>query len=58
MITLNKAQRHALYRKWMQDDQKMSYLEFRRTVQMGCDCALVFWSGMWLGIGHDGYTRS
>jgi hypothetical protein len=58
MIYLNKAQRAALFRKWQQDSQGMSYRQFRATVQSGWDCAMVQWCGMWLGIELDGYTHS
>jgi hypothetical protein len=58
MIYLNKAQRAALFRKWRQDGQGMSYRQFRATVQTGFDCIIVQWCGMWLGIGLDGYTHS
>lgn len=57
-MTINKAQRKALHRKWVQNDQGMTYLQFRRTVQAGWDCIMVQWSGMWLGIESDGYTHS
>ena len=36
----------------------MTYREFRKTVQHGYDCAMVFWGTMWLGIEKDGYTHS
>ena len=36
----------------------ISYREFRRTVQPGCNCIMVFWAGMWLGIETDGYVHS
>ena len=55
---LNKAQQVALLRKWKQDNQGLSYLQFRRTVGFGYDCAMVQWCGMWLGIELDGYTHS
>jgi hypothetical protein len=58
MIYLNKAQRAALFRKWRQDGQGMSYRQFRATVQTGFDCIMVQWCGMWLGIELDGYTHS
>lgn len=58
MSILNKAQRKALHRKWVQNDQGLSYLEFRRTVSAGFDCVMVRWCGMWLGIETDGYTHS
>ena len=57
---LTRAQREALYRKWRQDSQGMSYREFRRDAfnneLMGC--VLVQWCGMVLGIEPDGYTHS
>ncbi len=58
MVRLNKAQRQSLLRKWLQDNQSLSYLQFRRTVQPGWDCVMVKWCGMWLGIERDGYTHS
>ncbi len=58
MVQLNKAQRQSLLRKWLQDNQNLSYLQFRRTVQPGWDCVMVKWCGMWLGIERDGYTHS
>ena len=54
----NKAQRIAIYRKWKQDNQGMTYREFRKTVQQGYDCLMVQWCGIWLGIESDGYTHS
>jgi hypothetical protein len=54
----NKAQRASIYRKWQQNNQGMTYREFRKTVQQGFDCLMVQWSGMWLGIESDGYTHS
>ena len=36
----------------------MTYREFRRTVHLGCDCIMVPWCNMWLGIEPDGYTHS
>jgi len=54
----NKQQQQAIYRKWSQNDQGMTYREFRRTVQQGFDCLMVPWSGMWLGIETDGHTHS
>ena len=60
-MTLNKEQRIALYKKWIQNNQGMTYMQFRRTV-LPClgydDVAIVEWSGMWLGIETDGYTHS
>ena len=57
-MILNRKQRVALHRKWLQENQGMSYMQFRRTVQHGYDCVMVQWSGMWLGIELDGYTHS
>ncbi len=54
----NKSQRIAIYRKWQQDNQDMTYREFRKTVQQGYDCLMVQWCGTWLGIESDGYTHS
>jgi len=58
MNKLNKKQQTALYRKWLRDNLGKTYLQFRRTVQFGFDCAMVQWCGMWLGIEKDGYTHS
>jgi hypothetical protein len=58
MKTLTPAQRTALHRKWAQDDQGLTYLQFRRTAQAGWGCVMVRWSGMWLGVEPDGYTHS
>lgn len=57
---MTKDQQRALLRKWQQDAQGMTYLQFRRTVQFAfySDCAMVQWCGMWLGIERDGYTHS
>jgi hypothetical protein len=57
-MKLTKAQRASLKRKWVQDSQGMSYLQFRRTVVQAIDCIMVKWCGMWLGIETDGYTHS
>jgi hypothetical protein len=57
-MKLTKQQRASLKRKWTQDNQGMTYLAFRRTVQQGWDCIMVQWCGMWLGIETDGYTHS
>ena len=57
-MTINKAQRKALHLKWTQNNQGISYLQFRRTVESGWACVMVQWSGMWLGIELDGYTHS
>jgi len=59
-MTINRAQRVALHRKWMQNDNGMSYRKFRRTIVpcIGGNFFMVQWSGMWLGIEDDGYTHS
>ena len=60
-MKLNKAQQKSLHIKWLQDNQGLSYLQFRRTVESGLgmdDCSMVKWCGMWLGIETDGYTHS
>ena len=54
----NKQQQQAILRKWQQNNQGLTYREFRRTVQQGFDCLMVPWSGMWLGIETDGHTHS
>lgn len=60
MTKLNKKQQQSLLRKWNQDNNDMTYLQFRRTVvaAVGMDCAMVQWSHMWIGIELDGYTHS
>ena len=57
-MKLSKAQCKALHRKWTHNDQGLTYLQFRRTVKPGFDCAMVQWCNMWLGIELDGYTHS
>jgi hypothetical protein len=59
-MQLNELQEKALLRKWEQDNQGMTYQQFRNTVQscLSDDCVMVQWSGMWLGIETDGYTHS
>lgn len=60
MTKTNKAQRKAIHRKWVQNNQGMTYRAFRKTVVsvFPFDCLMVQWSGMWLGIESDGYTHS
>ena len=57
-MKINKAQQKAIYRKWLQNNQGMTYRQFRATAQSGYDCIMIHWSGMWLGIEDDGYTHS
>jgi hypothetical protein len=64
MVRLNRAQRVALKRVYDRaeirnpDGSKETYRQFRKTVQGGFDCVMVYWFGMWLGIEQDGYTHS
>jgi len=57
---ITKEQQQAIKRKYTQNNQGLTYLQFRRTVQYGYGygCLMVRWSGMWLGIEKDGYTHS
>jgi len=51
----------AVFRKWKQDDQGLTWAEFAKTVQPTFhmnDAITVKWSGMWLAIETDGYTHS
>jgi len=57
-MVLTRLQREALLKVWLRDNQRLTYKGFRRTVQRGSDCVMVFWCGMWLGIEPDGYTHS
>ncbi len=62
MVYLNKAQRKALYRKYVTTLQatasrQHTYREFRNTVQPGWDCVMVPFAGGWLGIEKDGYCH-
>ena len=57
-MILTRKQREALHRKWCQSNQGMTYRQFRKCVFHGPGCAMVAWSGMWLGIETDGYTHS
>ena len=58
MITLTRPQRRALYRKWRENDQGMTYRQFRRTVTPGWDYVAVAWCGMYVGIEKDGYAHT
>ena len=58
-MRLNKDQLISLHRKYQQSpDGSESFLQFRRRVVPGYDCAMIQWCGMWLGIELDGYTHS
>lgn len=58
---ITKEQQRSLLRKWQQNDQGLTYREFRKTVTpyFGDDsCVLVPWCGMWVGIEKDGYSHT
>ena len=57
-MKINKLQQKALLRKWQQNHDDKTYLQFRRSVKHGFDCIMVNWCHMWLGIETDGYTHS
>lgn len=52
-------QKMALFRKWKQDDQGMSWCDFAKSAGISMDgCVMVRWCGIWLGIEKDGHTHS
>jgi len=55
---ITKEQQIAIKRKYNQDNQGLTYLQFRRSVQHGYGCLMLHWCNMWLGIEPDGYTHS
>jgi hypothetical protein len=58
---ITKVQQQSLLRKWKQNDQGLTYRQFRKTVQecFGNDSYIVVpWCGMVLGIETDGHTHS
>ena len=59
-MKITDAQKRAIKRKYDHNDQGMTYLQFRRSVQKACydNCLMVQWCGMWLGIEEDGTTHS
>lgn len=57
-MILTKQQRTALKRIYLRDIKNISYLAFRRTVQLGYDCIMINTGSIWLGIESDGYTHS
>ncbi len=60
-MKLTKPQQQKLLHLWQRENQNKSYLQFRRTVspELGYpDVAMVWWSGMWLGIETDGRSNS
>lgn len=59
--TTTRPQREALARKWRQQCEGRTFLQFRRAVQPvpylnGAIC--VRWCGMWLCIERDGCTHT
>lgn len=40
------------------DQQPMTFEEFAKHAELGSDCIMVPWCGMWLGIEKNGYTHS
>ena len=54
----NRKQYQAIHRKWVINNQGLTYRQFRRTAVLGWGCLMIEWSGMWLGIEPDGYTHS
>lgn len=57
-MKLTKDQQRSLLRKWKQDDQGLTYLQFRRTVMDYGDFVMVCWCGMYLGVEACGYCHS
>lgn len=60
-MRITKQQAQSLYNKWVQNDQGVSYLVFRRSAEptFGYDDAIVVkWCGMWLCIETDGYCHT
>ena len=60
-MRITKQQAQSLHNKWVQNDQGVSYLVFRRSVEptFGCDDAIVVkWCDMWLCIETDGYCHT
>lgn len=69
MVKTTRAQRQAIYRKWLQCPSPlprthelhstMTYRQFRKSVIQGdYGCVLVQWCGMWVGIETDGYAHT
>jgi hypothetical protein len=58
---ITEQQMDALTRKWNQDAQGISLIDFIKSAvpTFGCDGAIaVRWCGMWLCIERDGYCHS
>jgi hypothetical protein len=62
MITINRAQRCALYKLYQKDpDHKPTYRRFRSYVQLPPyqdGSIMIFWCGMWVCIELDGYAHT
>ncbi len=61
MFPITREQRRAIYLKWRQADQGLSYRAFRMSAipVVAADGAIALpWCGMWLCIEADGYTHS
>jgi len=61
MVRTTKEQRQAIYRKWRQDSQTMTYRQFRQTAQSTFfmdDAIVIPWCAMWLAIERDGHTHT
>tara|TARA_R100001377_G_C3131971_1_gene89675 strand:- start:122 stop:304 length:183 start_codon:yes stop_codon:yes gene_type:complete len=60
MVEINELQEKSLLRKWEQDNQSMTYEQFKGTVAryIGGDCVVVWHNGTLFGIETDGYTHS
>jgi hypothetical protein len=61
MTKTTRAQREAVFRKWVQHPNGLTYRQMRATARptWGMDNAIVLpWCGMWLAIEQDGYTHS
>lgn len=58
-MVITKAQRKAIAKLYARMEVKPgTYRDFRKTVQYGHDCLMVYWCNMWIGIEPDGYTHS
>jgi hypothetical protein len=55
---ITKEQQQAIKRKYTQDNQGLTYLQFRRSVIHSYGYLMLHWCDMWLGIEKDGYTHS
>lgn len=61
MIPITKEQRRAIYLKWQQANQGLTYRAFRKRAApvAAADGAIaLLWCRMWLCIEADGYTHS